>query len=112
MTEAGKKDLSLLNSDLEDYADDFVSLIRSRSMRATQELITSSSLIQGLERYYGEAPVVLLMYFYLEAEESLRIWGLTAKGIQFVHSQEIDIKQLEKLEKDKIREVSQITQEI
>ena len=100
MAEEERNDLSLLNSDLEDYADDFVSLIRSRSMRATQELITASSLIQGLERYYENTPVVLLMYFYLEAEESLRVWGLTAKGIQFVHSQEIDIQQLEKLEKE------------
>lgn len=86
--------------DLQDYVQDYDRLLKARAFHPIQNWmnrpITEQTIAECLHFYYGEAPIALLLYFYVEDE--LRSWILTTKGIQGVHTQPLEMERLEALE--------------
>lgn len=98
---SGQKDSFAM--DLEDYRSDYHQLMAARGISEDDleswvgQPITEESITSCLKYFYDDAPIGLLIYFYVEGE--LKIWFLNQGGFQHrtrVEVQEEEVVQLQK----------------
>ncbi|MEM7510474.1 MAG: CHAT domain-containing protein [Bacteroidota bacterium] len=84
--------------DMADYSEDFGSLMKVRGFSSSKRQFSRKEIVGSLQLFYGDSPVVLLLYFYVENENSLRTWIISANGIRGVHTQKLNPNTLVELE--------------
>jgi CHAT domain-containing protein len=89
--------------DVADYRSDYHQLLQARgysddSLESwVDQPITEASITACLRYFYGDAPIVLLLYFYTGG--SLKVWLLNQEGFQFQHESPVREQEFMQLER-------------